>query len=55
MFRSNSTWKLKKINVASLIENHKELIKNNKLILKSEKRFWSEKHNTFTEELKKIV
>ena len=32
--------------------NIHNLIKNNKLILKSQKRFKSEKHNVFTEEVK---
>ena len=44
-----------KVKVDSLLQNHKEFIKNNKLILKSEQRFWSEKPNVFTEEVKKIV
>ena len=33
---------------------HKEFIKNNKLILKTQERFKCERHNFFTEEIKKI-
>ena len=39
----------------SLRESHKEFIKINKLLLKSQQRFRSEKHNVFTEEVKKIA
>ena len=39
----------------SLRENREEFIKNNRLILNSKQRFWSEKHNVFTEEAKKIA
>ena len=39
----------------SLRENHKEFIKNNRFILKIEKRFRSEKHNVFIEEVNKIA
>ena len=34
---------------------HKEFIKNNKIILKIQQRFKSERHNVFTEEIKKIA
>ena len=33
----------------------KEFIKNNKVILKTQQRFKSERHNVFTEEIKKIA
>ena len=39
----------------SLRQNHNEFIKNNKLILKIQQKFESERHNVFTEEIKKIA
>ena len=45
----------KRWNWNSLKEDQKEFIKNNKLILKIQERFRSEKHNVFTEEIKKIT
>ena len=36
-------------------EIHKEFAKNNKLILKLQKRFRSEKHNVYADEVHKIV
>ena len=44
-----------KVNTESLRENLNEFIKNNKLILKTQQRFKSERHNVFTEEIKKIA
>ena len=44
-----------KVNIDNLKESHKECIKNNKLRLKSQRRFRSQKHNVFTEEVNKIV
>ena len=44
-----------KIDTDSIKENHKEFIKNNKLILKIQRRFKSERHNIFTEEINKIA
>ena len=44
-----------KIDVDSLKEYQKEFIKNNKLTLKRQRRFRSEKHNVFTEEINKIA
>ena len=43
------------LNVDNIRENHNEFIKNNKLILKLQQRFWSKKHNVFTEEVNKIA
>ena len=43
-----------KFNVDSLKRNHKEFVKN-KLILQTQKRFKSESHNVFTEEINKIA
>ena len=42
------------VNTDVLKENYKELIKNNKLTLRTQKRFTSESHNIFTEEVNKI-
>ena len=42
-------------NVHSLKENHRELIKIDKSTLKIQQRIKSEKHNVFTEEVKKIA
>ena len=39
----------------SLKEDQKQLIKTHELILKTQQRSNSEKHNIFTEELKKIT
>ena len=39
----------------SLKEDHEESIKNNKLILKTQQRFRIEKHNTFTEEVIRLL
>ena len=44
-----------KIDTESVKENHKEFIKNNKSILKIQKKFKSERHNVFTEEINKIA
>ena len=44
-----------KIDVDSLKEYQKEFTKNNKLTLKTQRRFRSEKHNVFTEEINKIA
>ena len=44
-----------KIDVKSLIENHKDFIIKNRLVLKSQQRFQREIHNVFTEEINKIV
>ena len=37
----------------SLRKNDKEFIRNNRLILKSQRRIRREKHNAFTEEVKR--
>ena len=42
------------IEAKSLKKDKKEFLKNNKLILKTEQRLKSERHNVFTEEIKKI-
>ena len=44
-----------KTNINSYKRKHKEFVKNNKLILKSQKRFKSEYHNVFIEEINKIA
>ena len=44
-----------KTNKNSFKKDHKEPIKNNKLIRKTQKRFKSERHNVFTEEINKIA
>ena len=44
-----------KIDVKSLIENHRESITNNQITLKSQQRFKSKKHNVFTEDINKVV
>ena len=38
----------------SLKENKNKFINNNRVILKSQRRFRSEKHNVFTEDVNKI-
>ena len=43
-----------KIDADNLKEDKKEFMKNSKLILKTQKRFISEIHNGFTEEINKI-
>ena len=43
------------VKVDSVKESLKGFIKNDKLILKSQKRFRSEEHNVFTEEVNKIA
>ena len=47
--------KKNKIDLDHVKENLKEFIKNNKSILTTQQRFKSERHNVFTEEIKKIV
>ena len=44
-----------KIDIYRIKENHKEFIGNNKSILETQQRFKSERHNIFTEEIKKIA
>ena len=48
-------WEKNKVDADSLRENHEEFIKINRSILKSQQRFRTEKHNVFTEEVKKIA
>ena len=38
-----------------VLNYHKQFIRNNKSILKTQKRFKSERHNVFTEEINKIA
>ena len=47
----NKISRLKKIDVDSLQEDHKEFIKNRKLILQTQQTFRSKRHNLFTEEI----
>ena len=42
-------------NVFFYKRKHKEFIKNNKLVLKTQKRFISERHNIFIDEINKIA
>ena len=42
------------INIDSINKYHLEFIKDNKLMLKTQRRFKSERHNVFTEEINKI-
>ena len=47
--------KKNKITMDGIKENCKEFIKNNKSVLQIQKRFKSERHNVFTEEINKIA
>ena len=44
-----------KIDINSLKKDHKEIIRKNKLRLKTQRRFKSERHNIFTEEINEIT
>ena len=44
-----------KIDICNLKKDYKEFIKDNTLLLKIQKRFKSERHNDFTEEINKTV
>ena len=47
--------KIDEDNVFFYKRKHKEFIKNNKLVLKTQKRFISESHNIFIDEINKIA
>ena len=47
--------KIDEDNVFFYKRKHKEFIKNNKLALKTQKRFISERHNIFIDEINKIA
>ena len=47
--------KIDEDNVFFYKRKHKEFIKNNKLVLKTQKRFISERHNIFIDEINKIA
>ena len=47
--------KKNKITMDGIKENCKEFIKSNKSVLQIQKRFKSERHNVFTEEINKIA
>ena len=47
--------KIDEDNVFFYKRKHREFIKNNKLVLKTQKRFISERHNIFIDEINKIV
>ena len=51
---NNIKYLQKNINIDSLKKNHKKFIRNNKSILKTQQRFKSERHNDFTEEIKRL-
>ena len=44
-----------KIDIDHIKKNPKQLIRNNQSMLKTQQRFKSERHNVFTEEIKKIA
>ena len=44
-----------RIDIDSFKKGYKEFIRNNKLVLKTQKRFKSEKHNVFTENINKFA
>ena len=47
--------KIDEDNVFFYKRKHREFIKNNKLVLKTQKRFISERHNIFIDEINKIA